>query len=108
MKPNKLKGYFERALGRPLTQIEVEAMNDAKASTKGKRDAVKAMRAALHLAISRRYTHEILKPSATQDDPMKMVDTGLGVSRKRMVDQESKRLIEARLIPETDADPLNC
>lgn len=53
MKPSKLQGHFERLLDRPLTQFEVEAMNDARASAEGKRDAVKAMRLAINSAISR-------------------------------------------------------
>lgn len=54
MKPSKLQAHLERAFGRPLTSAEVNAMNAARASTDGKRDAVKAMREAVHLAASDR------------------------------------------------------
>ena len=57
MKPSKVQGYFERALGRPLTLVELEVMSTARASTEGKRDAVKAMRSAINSAISRQI-HE--------------------------------------------------
>jgi len=52
MKPSKVQAYFERILARPLTLVELEAMNGARASAEGKRDAVKAMRSAINSAIS--------------------------------------------------------
>ena len=58
MKPSKLQGHFERILGRPLTPFEVQAMNEARALTEGKRDAVKAMRLAINSAISRQIREE--------------------------------------------------
>lgn len=47
MKPSKFIPHYERMLGRPLTAIETDAVLRARHDAEGKRDTIKAMRAAL-------------------------------------------------------------
>jgi hypothetical protein len=47
MKPSKFVPYYERLLGRALEPDERDAIIKARDKSAGKRDAVKAMRAAL-------------------------------------------------------------
>ena len=48
MIPRRFAGYMERSLGRPLTAEEIAVVNRARDDCgTGKRDSVKAMRAAL-------------------------------------------------------------
>jgi hypothetical protein len=47
MKPSKFVPYYERLLGRSLGADERDAITEARGKSVGKRDAVKAMRAAL-------------------------------------------------------------
>jgi len=47
MKPSKFVPYYERLLGRALEDDERDAITAARGKSDGKRDAVKAMRAAL-------------------------------------------------------------
>lgn len=47
MKPSKFVPYYERLLGRALGADERDAITEARGKSAGKRDAVKAMRAAL-------------------------------------------------------------
>ena len=47
MKPSKFVAHYERTLGRKLTKIELDGISAARGTANGKRDAVKAMRAAL-------------------------------------------------------------
>ncbi len=47
MKPSKFVPYYERLLGRALGADERDAITEARGKSVGKRDAVKAMRAAL-------------------------------------------------------------
>lgn len=47
MKPSKFVPYYERFLGRALGAHERDAIIEARGKSVGKRDAVKAMRAAL-------------------------------------------------------------
>lgn len=47
MKPSKFVPYCERLLGRALGADERDAITEARGKSVGKRDAVKAMRAAL-------------------------------------------------------------
>ena len=53
MKPSHFIAYAERKLGRPLTDQEREAVDEARLDTSGKRDGVKAMRAALEAYLNR-------------------------------------------------------
>ncbi|RYF19510.1 MAG: hypothetical protein EOO77_10000 [Oxalobacteraceae bacterium] len=54
MKPSKVQPYLERTFGRPLTVDELAAMNAARAASLGGGNAVQAMRAAVHAAVSDR------------------------------------------------------
>jgi len=47
MKPSKFVPYYERLLGRALEPDERDAIIKARGKSAGKRDAIKAMRAAL-------------------------------------------------------------
>ena len=47
MKPGRFISHYERQLGRPLTAGELGKVNEARSTSAGKRDAVKAMRLAL-------------------------------------------------------------
>jgi len=47
IKPSKFVPYYERLLGRALGADERDAITEARDKSVGKRDAVKAMRAAL-------------------------------------------------------------
>lgn len=54
MNPSKVQGHMERTFGRPLTIVEAAAMKKAHALSTGKREAVRAMRVAIHGAVSDR------------------------------------------------------
>lgn len=47
MKPSKFVPYYERLLGRPLAADELATIAMARENSVGKRDTVKAMRAAM-------------------------------------------------------------
>ena len=47
MKPSRFISHYERQLGRPLTIGELGKVNEARSTSAGKQDAVKAMRLAL-------------------------------------------------------------
>lgn len=47
MKPSRFIAHYERQLGRPLTISELGKVNEARSTSAGKRDTVKAMRLAL-------------------------------------------------------------
>ena len=53
VKPSRFIDYAERKLDRPLTDEEREAVEKARLETSGKRDSVKAMRAALEGVLNR-------------------------------------------------------
>ena len=53
MKPGKFIGYAERKLERSLTAEEQAAVSVARLESTGKREGVKAMRAALEVALGR-------------------------------------------------------
>ncbi|NUR44536.1 MAG: hypothetical protein HOP91_00035 [Sphingomonas sp.] len=53
MKPSRFIDYAQRKLDRPLTDEEREAVEKARLETSGKRDSVKAMRAALEGVLNR-------------------------------------------------------
>lgn len=53
MKPSRFIQYAERRLGRQLTSEERAAVDKARLDTSGKRDGVKAMRAALEQVLKR-------------------------------------------------------
>jgi hypothetical protein len=55
MKPSKFIDYAERRLHRSLSDEEQTAVQKARLATSGKRDGVKAMRAALGTLLNRPF-----------------------------------------------------